>query len=130
MSELTRKVNGERIPLTAEERAVRAAEEQAWEAQAAERQALQTRKEARSAMREAWDTLPAWIRGPYRPLFDSANRLLDEGDDDAAQEMIRAAEATSIITGDAATYPELGGITRTAYFELVKLDFLNRIDAL
>lgn len=83
----------------------------------------QSRADIRAALRVQWDTLPAWINGPYRPLFDAANRLLDEGFDEAAYEMIDAVEPTAKITNDPATYPELGGATRAQYFAAVKAQF-------
>jgi hypothetical protein len=44
-----------------------------------------------AALRAAWDGLPSWIRGPYRDKFEAANRLLDEGDDEAARDLIKYA---------------------------------------
>ena len=43
----------------------------------------------RATLRAQWDALPPWIRGPFRAAFEAANRLLDEGDDDAAADLIR-----------------------------------------
>lgn len=79
------------------------------------------REATRTALREQWDALPAWINGPYRPLFDAANRLLDEGLDEAAFEMIDAVEPTVKITND----PE-----KSAIFASVKAQFLSVIESL
>lgn len=79
------------------------------------------REATRTALREQWDALPAWINGPYLPLFDAANRLLDEGLDEAAFEMIDAVEPTVKITND----PE-----KSAIFASVKAQFLSVIESL
>lgn len=79
------------------------------------------REATRTALREQWDALPAWINGPYRPLFDAANRLLDEGLDEAAFEMIDEVEPTVKITND----PE-----KSAIFASVKAQFLSVIESL
>jgi hypothetical protein len=47
---------------------------------------------ARVALREQWDSLPAWIRGPYQHQFAAANALLDAGQDDAAAALIQYAD--------------------------------------
>lgn len=60
------------------------------------------RTATRAAMREQWDGLPAWIRGPFQSLFAAANALLDAGDDDAAAEMIRYAVPPSGYTPEQA----------------------------
>ncbi len=49
------------------------------------------RTSSRSSLRTIWDNLPAYIRGPYRPQFEAANRLLDEGDDVGAADLIQYA---------------------------------------
>ena len=51
------------------------------------------RSAQRTALRQQWDALPDYIRGPFRDKFEAANRLLDEGDDDAAIALIEYAEA-------------------------------------
>lgn len=79
------------------------------------------RSATRTALRQQWDSLPAWINGPYRPLFDAANRLLDEGLDDAAFEMIDAVEPTAKIAND----PE-----KSATFAAVKTQFAAAIQSL
>jgi len=79
--------DGHEIPSVAEIEAARPAVEAAIDAAAL----IPKRADVRSALRAQWDALPAWIRGPYRPLFDAANALLDEGDDDAAKAMINEA---------------------------------------
>lgn len=83
--------------------------------------AIDTRATTRTALRQQWDGLPAWINGPYRPLFDAANRLLDEGSDEAAFEMIDSVEPNTKITND----PE-----KSAIFATVKTQFLTVIESL
>lgn len=61
------------------------------------------RADARAALRSQWDALPPWIRGPYRHLFDSANSLLDAGDDEAAVAMIDYAAPRAAFTEEQAT---------------------------
>ena len=90
----------------------------------------EARSTKRSAMREEWDFLPAWIRGPYRPLFDAANQLLDEQDDEAALEMISSAEANASIKEDLTSYVELGDRTKAEYFSLVKANFIALVKSL
>lgn len=51
----------------------------------------EAREQARQALRDQWASLPAWIRGPYHAAFISAGQLLDSGDDDAAEALIRLA---------------------------------------
>lgn len=88
------------------------------------------RLSTRASLRVQWDALPAWINGPYRPLFDAANRLLDEGLDEAAFEMIDSVEPSTKIVGDLKIYPELGGATRAQYFAAVKEQFLSVVKSL
>lgn len=93
-----------------------------------------SREAIRTALWQQWDALPAWINGPYRPLFDAANRLLDENQDEAAFEMIDAAEPTSKMLADLdenenpITYPALGGLTKAQYFAAVKTQFAAAIE--
>lgn len=54
----------------------------------------------RTALRQQWDALPDFIRGPFRDKFQAANRLLDEGDDDAAIALIVYADAPASFTGE------------------------------
>jgi hypothetical protein len=49
------------------------------------------RTSSRVSLRTIWDNLPAYIRGPYRPQFEAANRLLDDGDDEGAAALIQYA---------------------------------------
>lgn len=56
------------------------------------------RSAQRTALRQQWDALPDFIRGPFRDKFEAANRLLDEGDDDAAIALIEYAEAPASFT--------------------------------
>lgn len=79
------------------------------------------RETQREELRVSWDALDPYLRGPYRPLFDSANKLLDEGDDEAAVEMIDSAEPTAKIAGDP---------TMQATFDAVKATFKEAIEAL
>lgn len=65
-----------------------------------EQLAAEARKAARDSLKAQWEAMPDYIRGPYRPLFDAANALLDAGDDAAAIAMIEAAEANSVISAD------------------------------
>jgi len=102
----------------------------AWAEIEVARIAIDTRATTRTALRTQWDGLPAWINGPYRPLFDAANRLLDEGSDEAAFEMIDAVEPTAKILNDPKAYPELGGATRAQYFAAVKAQFAAAIQSL
>lgn len=87
----------------------------------AEQSLTAARAATRAALRAQWDLLPPWINGPYRPLFDSANRLLDEGADEAAFEMIDVVEPTAKIAND----PE-----KSAIFAAVKTQFLSVIKSL
>lgn len=51
----------------------------------------EAREQARQALRDQWASLPAWIRGPYHAAFTSVAQLLDSGEDDAAESLIRLA---------------------------------------
>lgn len=51
----------------------------------------EAREQARQALRDQWASLPAWIRGPYHAAFVSVAQLLDSGEDDAAEALIRLA---------------------------------------
>lgn len=53
-------------------------------------------REARQQIRAQWESLPAWLRGPYTDRFSSAERLLDARDYDAAIALI---EYTAAATG-------------------------------
>lgn len=53
---------------------------------------ITARATTRAALRAKWDSLPAWIRGPFHDKFAAANTLLDAGDYDAASAIIRFAE--------------------------------------
>jgi hypothetical protein len=66
-----------------------AALDQVTEAQAT----AASRATSRAALRAVWDNLPAYIRGPYRPQFEAANRLLDDGHDEEASALIQYASA-------------------------------------
>lgn len=109
-------LEGQSVPSNEQIEAERASVEAEMDA---ERQSESARPAARAAMRAQWDALPAWIRGPYRPLFDAANALLDAGDDDAAAAMIEyAAPATGYSDAQRAT------------FEAVRSQFSQAIAAL
>lgn len=92
--------------------------------------AKSVREDARLSLQEQWSNLPAWIRGPYRPLFDAANSLLDEGDDEAAFEMIDSAEPMAAILNDTDIYASLGGLTKADFFNTVKSQFRQAIQTL
>lgn len=80
---------------------------------------LPPRATKRATLRARWDSLPSWIRGPFRPAFEAANRLLDEGDDDAAADLIRYQ-----------TPPPDYDSTKLAVFAAVKSEFAAAIDEL
>lgn len=66
------------------------------------------RSSSRAALRAQWEALPAYIRGPYRDKFEAANRLLDEGDDDAAVALIEyAAPAPDFDAAQLATFAQV-----------------------
>jgi hypothetical protein len=67
-------------------------------AEAAQLADIQARASGRAALRAAWEALPAYIRGPFREKFEVANKLLDEGDDEAAIAMIEYTDAPSSFT--------------------------------
>ncbi len=69
----------------------------------AEELTAKQRATQRAALRAQWDSLPAYIKGPYRPEFEAANRLLDEGDDESAVAMIQYASAKPDFTQDQIT---------------------------
>jgi hypothetical protein len=52
----------------------------------------------RAALRTSWAAQPSWIRGPFDGHFRGAQVLLDAGDDDAAADLIRYAEAPGAYT--------------------------------
>ncbi len=60
----------------------------------------QDRATQRTALKQQWDALPAYIRGPYRDKFEAANRLLDEGDDESAIALIEYTEPMPGFTDD------------------------------
>jgi hypothetical protein len=73
-----------------------------------EEAAAAARPLARKSLHEQWDALPAWIRGPYRPEFDSANALLDAGDDEGAAALIAyAAPKPGFSPEQAATFAQV-----------------------
>lgn len=49
----------------------------------------------RALLRETWTGLPAYIRGPFNDQFESANRLLDARDYEAAVALIKYATPPS-----------------------------------
>lgn len=64
-----------------------------------------SRATSRAALRAQWDALPAIYRGPYRPEFEAANRMLDEGDDEGAAAIIAyAAPKAGFTETEAATF--------------------------
>jgi hypothetical protein len=71
----------------------------------AEQAAAASRATSRAALRQQWDALPAIYRGPYRPEFEAANRLLDEGDDEGAAAIIAyAAPKPGFTEAEVATF--------------------------
>lgn len=82
-------------------------------------QAATARAAARATLRTDWSALPSWIRGPYRPLFDAANQLLDEGADEDAVAMIEYAEPMPAFSAE-----------QVATFEQVRATFAAAIAAL
>jgi len=56
------------------------------------------RDAARAALRASWAAQPSWIRGPFDGHFRGAQVFLDAGDDDAAADLIRYAEAPGAYT--------------------------------
>jgi hypothetical protein len=92
--------DGGSIPTLEEIEAQRPSAEAALAAQLAN---IQSRANGRAALRAAWDSLPAYIRGPFREKFEVANTLLDEGDDEAAIAMIEYAEAPTSYTAEQVT---------------------------
>lgn len=87
--------DGGTIPTTEEIEAARPVVESII---AAKQIQYQNRISGRSALRASWEALPAYIRGPFREKFEVANKLLDEGDDEAAIAMIEYAEAPTSFT--------------------------------
>lgn len=117
---LTETINGEVFPLSQEsyEETINkwADLEEERELKQAEDLALATRSEFRAQLRAQWESLPSWIKGPYRPLFDSANALLDDNDDDSARDMIYYAEPQPRYTEE-----------QVVVFEQVKNSFVSAI---
>ena len=73
----------------------------------------------RQALRDQWDQLPPFIRGPFREKFDSINMLLDAGDDDAARALVQYAEPPATFS------PE-----ELQVFSSVRASFLQAISSL
>ena len=94
--------DGEAVPTMAEIEAMRPAAQAKADADLvkaeAEKQTAAQREASRHALRQQWDALPDYIRGPFRDKFEAANRLLDEGDDAAAIALIEYADAPSSFT--------------------------------
>jgi hypothetical protein len=74
---------------------------------------------ARVALREQWDSLPAWIRGPYQHQFAAANALLDAGQDDAAAALIQYADV-----------PTAFDLEQIEVFSRVRAEMLAALEAL
>lgn len=70
----------------------------------AEKQKAAQRTAARHNLRQQWNALPDFIRGPFRDKFEAANRLLDEGDDAAAITLIEYADIPSSFTAEQTTF--------------------------
>ena len=60
--------------------------------------ATHARETARAALHASWAAQPSWIRGPFDNHFRGAQTFLDAGDDDAAADLIRYAEAPGAYT--------------------------------
>lgn len=70
--------------------------------------AERARLTARTALRTQWESLPAWIRGPFGDKFDAAYRMVIAGDYDAAIALIAYAEMPSAYTIEqAATFAQV-----------------------
>jgi hypothetical protein len=87
--------DGGPVPTMEEIEAQRSFVESIISAKIADREA---RELGRTTLRASWDSLPAYIRGPFREKFEVANKLLDEGDDEAAIAMIEYTEAPTSFT--------------------------------
>ena len=81
--------------------------------------AAELRSAARTNLRAAWDSLPAYIRGPFQDKFNAANALLDAGDDEAAKALIEYAEA-----------PMAYSVEQVAMFSAVKAQMASGIAGL
>lgn len=94
--------DGGPIPSMAEIEAMRPAAQAKADAEAAkaeaEKAAAQQRAASRQGLRQQWDALPDFIRGPFRDKFEAVNRLLDEGDDAAAVALIEYAEPPALFS--------------------------------
>jgi hypothetical protein len=77
------------------------------------------RESARAALRASWAAQPSWIRGPFDGHFRGAQVFLDAGDDDAAADLIRYAEAPGAYTTE-----------QLATFVTLKTTIANAIAAL
>ena len=113
-------VNGQTIEHSGD--AARAIYEAAYDSEITGRPVYETersRAAGRASLRTAWDGLPSWIRGPYRDKFEVANRLLDEGDDEAARDLIKY--ATPLPDSEE---------TPLAAFEAARAQMMSGIDAL
>lgn len=74
---------------------------------------------ARAALRDAWMALPPFIRGPFDSHFRQVERLLDEGEREAARAVVEYAEP-----------PEGYSEVQKTTFATVQLQMLAGIDAL
>jgi hypothetical protein len=108
--------DGGPVPTPEEIEAARADAEAAAAALAA---TIAARGIARTAMREDWAALPAWIRGPFGGTYTAAAALLDQGDDAAASALIQFAEAPTGYT-----------LEQAATFETIRTGLLASIAAL
>jgi len=96
--------DGEAVPTMEEIESMRPAAQAKADADLAkaedDKQKAAQRTASRHALRQQWDALPDYIRGPFRDKFEAANRLLDEGDDAAAIALIEYADSPSSFTSD------------------------------
>lgn len=111
--------DGGPIPTAEEIEAARPAADAALAAAAEVQAKLAARAAGRSALREAWDALPPFIRGPYRTHFEAVNSLLDEGDNEGAIALIEFAQPVATFRSE-----------QMATFEAVQAQMKAGIEAL
>jgi hypothetical protein len=94
--------DGEAVPSMEEIESMRPAAQAKADADLAkaedDKQKAAQRTASRHALRQQWDALPDYIRGPFRDKFEAVNRLLDEGDDAAAVALIEYAEPPALFS--------------------------------
>lgn len=90
---------------------------------------VQARESARATLRASWASQPAWIRGPFDQHFRAAQVFLDNGDDEAAEALIRYAETPG---GYVTNYDAGNGntVNQITYFATLKQTIADGIAAL